>query len=194
MIHALGLEIQTKLRSKLCPIVVVDGPEKIETNTWGRERIVIQRDERRGDSFASPKGNLANESRIFTRNVGVTITIYARSPQSGALDFEHYERAERVLDLVLWAIQQISAARGGGLVVSSGRFFVPPDLTGSEQRGGAAYELSIGFARSTTDLDWKGEAALEIEITGSEHAGDDSGVVINTALQTTTDGTNFQEI
>lgn len=157
MIHEVGVELDTELRRKGCPLRVVDGPERREPNTFGRERIVIEHDPS-GDSFGSKHLANVNPKTFLTRSIGVKLTIFAQSPNAGANEFEHRRRAEHALDLVLVAINRIASIRKNAWSPKSGRFVLPDDLSKTETAGGAVYELNFTFDRGVAERTWAGDA------------------------------------
>lgn len=165
MIHEIGVELQAELAAKGVPFRVVDGPEDTQTTTWGRERIVIERDEDRGDSFGPVKSQRANPKHRFTREIGAKITIYTQSTRSGAQGFEHFRRADHALDLVLVALDKVVRTRRNTLTISGGRFLRPADLENSERRGGAVYELTFTVDRAVYEQKWDGSIAGEWTVT-----------------------------
>jgi len=164
VIHDIGLALQVRLRAAGCPVAVVDGPEPTTTATRGRERIVIEHAD--SDSFVPTRSQRPNPVHRLNRSVGAKITIYAQSPRAGALDFEHRRRAEHILDLVLVALgdEAGSSAIYNVWAPQSGQFITPPDLEGSERRGGAVYELAVTFERAVKVQTWAGDIAPEAEL------------------------------
>ena len=164
MIHEIGIELQTKLRSAGCPLSVVDGPEPTKTATWGRERIVIER--AGGDKFGHAISQAKNPKHRMTQQTGAKLTIYAQSVRAGALHFEHERRAQHVLDLVLVALSEIQSLRKGrdAFIPDSGDFITPPDLEASERRGGAVYELRFTVPRAIAVQTWAGDARPQVAL------------------------------
>lgn len=158
MIHEIGVQLQAALQAKGCPFVVIDGPERRPTTTFARERVVIERDMSAGDTFAATHLPGKNPVTRLTRLIGCKITIYARAPSKGALEFEHFRRAEQVLDVVLIALYGIAKGRQNQVAFTSGKFVEPPDLTEGETMGGAVYELHFTFDRGVADRTWAGAA------------------------------------
>lgn len=161
MIHEIGLELQKELRSKLCPIPVVDGPEPTNTATWGRERIVIERDRDAGDRFGYVRSQHKNPKHVMTRSIGCKIRIYVQSAAAGALPFEHERRCDLVIDQVLVAMHKIAGARRNDWTPGAGKTVDPVDLEDSERRGGSVYELSFTFDRGVYEQTFKGEIQPE---------------------------------
>jgi hypothetical protein len=163
VIRELSLELQTALRAKGCPVVVLER-EATTTATFGRERIVIEHDEG-GDTFGPVRGAHVNPKHRFTRKVGGKITIYAQSTRAGALEFEHRRRAEHILDLVLVALDDVAKLRRNAWTPTGGAFIRPADLETSERLGGAVYEMKFTIDRAVYVQTWTGdiqpEATLE---------------------------------
>jgi hypothetical protein len=165
MIHEIGVELGAALVAQGCPVKVVDGPEDTGTASSGRERIVIEHDER-GDSFRVPATPQKNPKPVLARMIGAKVTIYAQSTRPGAQPFEHRRRAEKILDLVCVALGVVLSTRKaapGAFVPTGGRFIVPADLEKSERQGGAAYELTFTVGRAVFDRTWADAAAAEAE-------------------------------
>jgi hypothetical protein len=98
------------------------------------------------------------------RDIAYKVTIYAKSPHPGAAVWEHRQRAERVLDLVVVGLYQVAKMRKNLVTLKSGRFVDPPDLKESETPGYATYELLFNFDRGVTDQNWDGSEPTVITI------------------------------
>jgi hypothetical protein len=157
MLHEIGVELAAALRTKKCPIGVVDGPEPMGTTTWGRERIVIEHDDEGGDAFSHVLSQHKNPKHRATRAIGVKVTIYAQSTRPGALHWEHRRRAEHTLDIVVVALADVITARKNAWRITGGKFVTPPDLDSSEKPGGAVYELKFTVDRGVYEQKWTGE-------------------------------------
>lgn len=162
MIHQVTSELQAKLRAKHCPFPVVDGPERLGQVSW-RERVVLERDDN-GDSFIAPKSQRDNPKQRAICVQGWKISIWAKSPNSNALEYEHCRRAEQVRDLVVCSLYEIAKVRCNGLGLGRGQFKTPEGLADSERNGGALYELLLTFERGIFDVTWQGEKAPEATI------------------------------
>lgn len=163
MIHDIGRDLQAKLRKDGLAIAVVDGPEPAETSTWGRERIVIEHDSA-GDKFSTPRGAHVNPNHRRTRTASYKLTIYVQSNVTSPTIFEHKIRAERVLHMVLCAMDYVAAVRKNHWDPSTGRFVVPVDLEKSEKQGGAVYELAFTFDQAVAARTWAGLAKPEYSV------------------------------
>jgi hypothetical protein len=163
VIHELGVEIGAILASKGLGIPVVDGPERRPTTTFSRERIVIERDGE--DGFISRHRTNVNPHAVMTRVIACKITIYAQQPSKGAAEFEHYRRAEQMLDLVLCAIEVRAKTRQNIWLPKSGKFVIPPDMKEGETMGGAIYEFKFTFDRGVEDRKWDGSFPAEASVT-----------------------------
>lgn len=157
MIHEIGRELEAKLLAKGCPFKVVDR-ETTKPTAW-RNLVVI---EETGDTYVSPRSQSRNPKRYFDCVVGAKLTVFAKSPKSGALEFEHRRLARKVVDLSLVALRTIRAERNSGaLTIGAGQFVPVEDLTGSEVLGGVAYALPFTIERGVEDLTYAGAAADE---------------------------------
>ncbi len=169
MLHEIGVELGAALAAQGCPLRVVDGPEATKTTTWARERIVIEHDD--GDGFAPVRSQHRNPKFRMVRNVAAKVTVYAKSPAEGAMDWEHRRRAEHVLDLVLVALEKVLVARKNGWTPKGGAFIKPDDLQNSEVAGGAVYELKFTVERGVFEQKWNGDIRAQVSgvtITGTD--------------------------
>lgn len=174
MIHAIGVALEKNLRAKGCPFPVVDGPEDTKTaQTFARERIVIERFG--GDAFVEANGTrgIAVKRGPHNRDLGVKLSIYARCPASGAMPFEHQDRADHVVDMLIVALHEVFASdelRARHALKSGG--FVPlPDLAASERASGALYEMRFTVLRSTRELTWKGQGPDTVTVGAASAEG-----------------------
>lgn len=161
MIHEIGRELLARLQANGDPLQVVDGPEPTATAAWGRERIVIEHDADGTDSFGAPRGLHTNAKHRYTATEACKLTIYARSAVSGATVFEHRERAKKLRDDVMVAMDLVAATRRNRWHPGTGRFVTPPDLEGSEKPGGAVYELKFTFEQPVEVRTFAGAARPE---------------------------------
>ena len=135
---------------------VVEGPERAPAGVHF-ERIVVEEDEDRGDSFGAPTRGPKNR---FTHAIGVVVRIFAQVTGSGAAVGEHRRRARAVLHRVLIALDGILRGdRKNMWLPDSGRFVVPTDAEGTETWPGAVYELRFTVNAGVQDLDWAGDGA-----------------------------------
>jgi hypothetical protein len=157
VIHYVGTDLQAQLAAHLCPITVHDGPELRPPTTPARERVIIEHDMSGSDAYLSTHtpGNKPPRTRL-TRNVACKITLYAKDPRPGSMYWEHVQRAERILDLVLIGLDIVAKQRANIVQFKSGKFIFPKDLSSSETPGGATYELLFNFDRGVTDRNWDG--------------------------------------
>lgn len=152
MMRDIGVKLAARLVVSGTPVAVIDGPEQTKTNTWGRERIVIQHDG--ADTFGPVRSYHINPKHRRTRTVSGKITIYAQSPLSGATNFEHERRAEAILDQVLIGLDYVAAVDKNKWEPKSGQFITPEDIKESERRGGAVYELKFTYDRAVIVRTW----------------------------------------
>lgn len=150
MLHEIGIELQTSLAARGVPVVVVDGPERTTDITHTRQRVVLERDPS-GDSFASNVTPHRNPGQRFSREVGCLLHIYAQSTYAGAMLFEHYRLAEKLLDFVLIGLDDVVRTRRNGLVIRSGSFVPIDDLEKSDRVNGVKYTLKFAIVRGVSD-------------------------------------------
>lgn len=160
MLHEIVVELNADLSASGCPIRVIDGYEPTRTTTYARERIVIEHDD--GDTFSATRSQHRNPSIRMIRNVSARATIYAQSAAPNALDWEHYRRAEHVLDMFLVALERVLLSRKNAWSIRSGSFARPDDLRRSETPGGAVYALTFSYERGIYEQRWNGSVAQEI--------------------------------
>ncbi len=170
MIHEIARELQTAIRAKECPIPVF-GRDKKTPAGWTPERIVIEHDLQGSDTFAGPRSQHENPKHSFTRGIAAKATIYAKSPAQGAAEFEHRRRVEKILDVVLSGMRQVSADRRNTFTPKSGSFVVPADIEASDVHGGAAYALKFSFDRAVKDTKFDGTARPEATLARVSMAG-----------------------
>lgn len=156
MIAAIAKELDDALRAKGVPLRVSMGPERTDTATPARERIVVEYDDSAGDSLSTAPQH-RNTAIKFVRLVGAKLTIYAQDSNAGAMDYEHRRRAEHALDLVLVALDGVVRGRRNTLAIRGSRFIRPDDLAQGKHFGGAAYELTFTVDRAVADTTWKNE-------------------------------------
>jgi hypothetical protein len=160
MIREIGRELEMRLHAFGVPITVVDGPERGSTTTWGRERIVIEYDDK-ADAFGPPRSQHVNPRHRYTVSEACKLTIYAQSTVAGPTVFEHRRRAKRLRDEVLHAMDYVAAVRKNRWNPVAGRFLTPPDLAGTDKPGGAVYELTFTFDHAVEIRTWVGAATPE---------------------------------
>lgn len=166
MIREIGVELSAKLKERGVPFVVEIGPEKTATASYAIERIVIGHDRDGADRFLPVRSQHPNPKHHSTRSMACVITIYAKSPRAGALQWEHDRRANDALDQVIVALDEIAQTRKNAWQLASGRFVTPDNFKDSDQAAGAVYELKFFFERGVRAQTWRGEARPEITLEG----------------------------
>lgn len=161
MIRELAREVTAILRGQGVPIeVVVDEPVGANQTTFARERAVLEHAEGAGaDRFNPVRSQRSRDLHYYTREVGYTLTIYAKSPKAGALLWEHQRRANDFLDQLLIAFTDVAALRKNEFSPVGGGFVPSDDLELSERPGGVRYVLAFTFTRAVIPRTWKGELA-----------------------------------
>lgn len=173
MLYEISKEVDARLKVKKVPLRVAFGPERTKSTALN-ERIVIEHDE--GDTFEAlmlvqPNLGKPSPSAAFKRWQAAIARIYARSPNAGAIQADHYRRAEAVLDRLLLALDYVVRVRKNAMRLVGGRFILPEDLSSSETWPGALYELRFAIDRGVIDTDWNGESAETVEIVAPEDTG-----------------------
>lgn len=193
MIHEIGVELGAALAGRKCPIKVIDGPEhNRKTTTGARERIVIEHDMQSGDTFG-PKHVSDNRqpAKSITVFVAAKITIYAQCPSKNAIYWEHVRRAEKIRDMVVFALREVIVQRKNTYNFRGGKFVYPDDLKESETPGGAAYELYFTVDRGITDNNWDDTGAATTTIEAVYPGTSPTGIIIkNTDTATGPDGSS----
>ena len=169
MIREVGVELQARLRTRGVPLVVVDGPEPENTTTWGRERIVIERDREAAGVFGAPRSQSLNPKRYFNLTEPWKITIYAQSARVGSTVAEHERRVMNVARCVMNALKYVAAVRKNGFDGGTFQLITPPDLVGAQRPGGAVCELKFTWEHGAQDVDFVGEAKPTGTITTGAH-------------------------
>lgn len=188
MIHAIGVALQQKLEALGVPLPVVDGPESSETVTFGRERIVIARDG--DDQPLAVRSQRPNPKHRAVRGVPVKITVYAQHAEDGAMRWEHEDRADHIVDLVIVALGDVASQTAPIFNVwrwTRVGFVTPPLLEGTERPGGAIAELSCVFERAVFEKDWKRVIAPEMTMGAN-------GTGIQTARKVSRDGVTYEDV
>lgn len=165
MIRDIGTKLKAKLVEKRCPIQDVLFEERTSTTTGARERIVLERNRNVPDTFSSVQGTHPNPKHVGKRGVAFVLTIYCQSAKSGALSFEHEDRADRLVEAVIASLDRV--LRGDLQVswsVTSGGFITPPEFAESSRQPGLVYELRFTADRAVKDVTWAGDAKPEVEI------------------------------
>ena len=157
MIYSIGRELEARLRAKGCPFKVVDR-EAFKKTAWTSGIVVL---EETGDTYAPPTSQSINPKRYYDGKIGAKLTIYARSTNAGALEFEHRRLARQVVDIVLVGLRYIRGARRQHIAIGNGSWGDIEDLAGSERKGGVVYELAITVDRGVADVNFAGDAAAE---------------------------------
>lgn len=159
MLREVGVALQKRLEGRGCPIRVVDGlDEQPVAATYARERIVLERDPA-GDGYKAPRGtsSLSRRRGPTFRLIGCRAVIYVREPRVGAMPFEHMQRAEKVIDHLLIALDEtLRADAKCRCVIVGGSFEAEPDLGASEKASGARYVLRFQIERGLVVQKWNG--------------------------------------
>lgn len=183
MIHEIGVELKAALAANDCPIVVVDGPEHGESVVTPRERIVIERDFGAPEPVVGPKGAGRNPQHAYDRQLAAKVTIYAQSPKSGALYFEHLRRLDDIVDEVLIGLRKVLTVRkNGGFGIGAGKLVELADAKGTRVTNFAVYEVPFMVPRAVEVRTWTGDALAEVAIGGA------GGVVITSVTRVTQQG------
>lgn len=186
MIHEIGRELETAIAAKGCPFKVFDR-EATKPLTWGRNRIVIERAPE--DKVNPPRFQSRVPKVHWVRDIVGTITIFAQSSVTGALEFEHERLCDEVVDQVLIAMRGVAGARRNGLTITKSTRVPIADLAASEKVGGVAHQITFSIERAVSEREWDGTLQAEFEIpadgiqsvTKVSYTGSDDDGDINTA-------------
>ena len=161
MIREIAREVTAHLRARGVPLeVVVDESSNVGTNTFARERAVLAYAEGpASDRFGEVRSQRSRDQQYFTAQNGYVLTIYAKSPVSGALPFEHQRRARKFLTQLLIAFTDVAVIRRNSWSPTAGGFVPTVDLEASEKPGGARYVLSFTFDQGIIPCTWNDELA-----------------------------------
>lgn len=146
-------DLATAMKAKGCPHPVVLGPERSKAAGYGTTRVVLERPKGdASDSSGPARSTHGNPKLLGIRDVGVKLTVYARSPVTGARGQDHQDLAERLADLVIGELDTVVRNIPSlPMTLGASGFVVPEDLEGSEVDGGAAYQQMLtiphGIAR-----------------------------------------------
>ncbi|MFA5706314.1 MAG: hypothetical protein WDA41_08170 [Candidatus Neomarinimicrobiota bacterium] len=173
MIYQLATDIEQTLIGRGFPVAVRYGRERTQRELPSSHAgvIVFERDLDTGDRIAAPLTSNRNPRLVRTRALGVTCTIFARSPLAGARQCEHEHDCDQIVDAVIVALYEWgTAARAGAIEYSEARYLRPEDVSGSEIGAGVAYRLRFAVPRGVSTRDWQGHALPEVAITGTTTA------------------------
>lgn len=167
MLYDLTKEIRAVLQSKGVPVSIEYGPERTQSTTFGRERIVLEEDVDAGDSFGPAISVHTNPKHRASQRLGVAVRIYAQATIVGAAVQDHRRRARAIFDPLFVAIDTIlRGSRKNLWEPSSGKFLSADEfqLRGLETWSGAVYEFKFTVSRAIEDLTWVGDANPEITL------------------------------
>jgi hypothetical protein len=162
MLYEISKELSAALKAQGCPFSVSFGPERTQTVSIARNRIVIDHGD--GDSFAPVTSVHRNPKMRAVRNVAGVARIYGQSTVTGAAVQDHRRIVEHALDMVIAELDIIVQARKTTWTKDAGRFLLPDDLAGSETWPGAVYELKFTIARGVYRRNWVGDARPETDL------------------------------
>jgi len=158
MIFEISRQLESAIAAKRCPLPVIFGKEATTTTTFARERVVVEYDPDARDAFGPPIAARTSSKVRFVRSIPIKITIYAQAVTTGALPFEHIRRADRVVDVVAVALDDIVRSRGNFFTIVDGGYAIPDDLSASETIGGCVYQLRCRVDRGITDINFDGSS------------------------------------
>jgi hypothetical protein len=183
-LDAVVRQLDAALAAKGSPYRVTYGPERL-TGGFGVTRIVID-DAGPGADTGTPITSQNSQHNLGQFDCGFTVTVFARSPKSGARVADHRTLARRLYAFAFGELQTIARTFSAGISPSwSGGFIVPEDMVGAEVLSGAAYQatLSIPDGIAAVETTWaqlladyaegaeKPGALEEVEIVETSEAG-----------------------
>ena len=163
MIYLYTREVRENLARRRYPYhrSIEFGPERLKREGTVHNAIVVMHDEDSGDAFAATSAPQRNPRRIRERWVGVRVLVYATSGKSGAGRHDHIEEAEKVLDLIITATEEVVVGSGQFYRLTGGRFLRPEELAAEqlpETPSGVVYQLQLSIARAVLAVDYAGDA------------------------------------
>ncbi len=164
MIHDLAGAVAALMRAKKYPHPVIAGPERAVRD--GNEMaIVFERDVEAGDAITAPMGAKQAPPHVespFNRRVAGVVTVYARSPLSGATTGDHEDELDRVCDGVLCAMYRACKARKLPLEIVSSQVQPPTAKDVESARIPAGRSAKIRFLVTTLvrDVEYRGAGPL----------------------------------
>lgn len=154
MIDQIARSLQTALTAKGCPVKVYTR-DVLPTATFGRERIVVDRDRDEATSFGPVKSQHRNPKYLATETEPCVLRITAQSPKSGATLYDHEERARKeLLPVVLTCLRIVMAGASwnGCWTLKTRQFIRPEDLKDSERPGGAVLEVKFAYEQGVPEM------------------------------------------
>ena len=185
MIFAICQGVAESMTGRGFPVSVSPGPERPTAAGPGRQRhrIVISRDTSAGDAIQPPVGVRRNGERIFARMVGYTARVYAFDPSAGALNWEHEDEVDCIVDGLLVALHDWAQEGRAILAVGQGRMLTPEELRASDGSVVAGYELPFRMGRSVDRRHYDGTERATATLTG-----------IVTVTRVSLDGETFEDV
>ena len=177
-------QINARFDSLGVPVKVVIDPERTESVTYARERIVIEHRGPGTDGFIANRTRQGNPAGIMTRVIGARASIYAQATNTGATKDDHEGRAEAILDELLKALDHVLRGNGALWALGTGGFVSVADGAKSQTSSGALYELDFSYERAVLDHTWATNAAAPEATLG----GDDGVSIANTTQVTLANG------
>jgi hypothetical protein len=183
VIRELADDVRAYLRTHKYPHPVIVGPERLPRDGFDMA-IVFERDRSAGDGIEAPRAaNHINPDAVYNRAVAVRVTVYARSPKSGATASDHEEECDRVCDGVLSALHRVAQTRRLPLRITASQLLSRAELNadagGGKDTSGERWADAAGCAarvRFTVSV-----AVLGVDYTG---AAQDTGEVFDVAAPT----------
>lgn len=194
--------VKADMKARGCPHPVILGPERTPPAAYGPTRVVVERLRGPGVDSALPVTSQRANPKLFgVRDVGVKLTVYARSPATGARTQDHQDLAERLCNFALDSLDTHVRNIPSVWTLGAGGFVVLEDTNGSEVDGGAAYEQTLSIADglpkvATTWAELMADhaagaerpgAADEVEIVATSEAGPAWFRVSDTTLDATSE-------
>lgn len=166
MVYATG-GIAERLAARKFPFPIVYGPEQHERESFDTT-IVFQRDDRNSDTIGSAQGTQRNPRKHYTRKLGVTVTVYAKSTVEHAHTGDHELLCEQLVDALNVAIDEWCAeARAGEPEYAEMRYLRRDELPEALQTWpGRAYVLRFKIGRGVMARDYLGAAQPQGSMAG----------------------------
>jgi hypothetical protein len=165
VIHSLADAVALLLKARKYPHPVIRGPE-LRARDGNDMAIVFERDIEAGDAIVAPMGAKQISPHVeapFNRMVSGVVTVYARSPLSGATPGDHEDEVDRVCDGVLCAMYRACKTAKLPLAIVSSALLPPSTPEGgapARMPAGRAAQIRFTVQTLVRDVEYRGGGPL----------------------------------